>query len=52
MKKITYKGKKCYLYTEEEHERAIESIAVAKTVKENKGLFESLDTFFVEEVEQ
>ena len=50
MKKITYKGKKCYLYTEEEHERAKESVAVAKMVKENKELLDSLDTFFVEEV--
>lgn len=50
MKKITRNGKVCYLYTEEEHNKALEGIAIAKRVKENKEFLDSLDTFFEEEV--
>lgn len=50
MKKITYKGKEYYLYDKEEHSKALEAISVAKRVKENKELLESLESVFVEEV--
>ena len=50
MKKITYKGEEFYLYNNEEHSTALEAISVAKRVKENKELLESLESVFVEEV--
>jgi len=51
MKKITYNGKICYLYTEEEHNKALESIRFADRVENKKELLDSLGAFFIEEVD-
>ena len=51
MKKITYKGRTCYLYTEREHWDSVEAKAIAKKIKGREDFFESLETFFMEEVD-
>ncbi len=50
MKKITYKGKSFWIYSNEEHEKAVEAVGIAETVKDSKELLDSLETFFIEEV--